>query len=1153
MILKFIFLIPALLYACLLSAQHACGDEAFRQLQKNRFRDYEHIQKQNNLSVKNYIDAHYGPASLARPAATTTYVIPVVFHVVHLSGDAYGSGTNISYSQIVSQMDALNAAFGKSYPAYNGQTHPAYAQNTNIKFCLAKTASPSSVAFYNGPGGVEYGVMRYANTTLTQHDMTAASANALMGLTHPTAAHFPYSDYLNIWVVSSIGPTGSSVTMGYAPNPLMGSYPLDGVIMRSDIIGDNSTGNSFNLGYGLTQGKILAHEVGHYLNLMHIFEGGCAGSNASGSATDACDLNGDGICDTEPCTTQNISCSLPVPNTCTASYPTGTTTLDMIESYMSYADDDCMTTFTINQAQRMWAHLNTARFNLWQTANLAATGVIGAGGCVSPFLMSNINPSTNNICAGNAFTLSNPTLGNTATSTSWLMAGATPSTAATKSVSVTYSAPGLYWAYLTVSDGTLTAKDSFLVKVANCALDSGRLNRSHWYFGEYGEIDFSTPVATTGTAAMTHSTMTMGRDATVSMSDKKGNLLFYTNCSNLWDNNHMRINTTQVFPVDSNTGSTSPGLIAIPYPNDSARYIIMTSTHYTMFEDSIYYVVYNVNTKTLTKRRGFRNPVLPNKYAESLTVVPHCNGIDYWVICRPQGNQPNPNRSYSMLITQAGPENITKVTVSNNIHINYSGQFRSNRKGNKLIQAGWDYGPLAYLYDFNQTTGALTNELAVGTNTVFGYAYAAIFSLNDSLAYILKSQAGGYKIHQVNIPSNTFQTMSTPASGLNSLDFEYGPDNNIYVSQSEFLDQTMGRIINTNSLANAAYVPGVLVFPNGTRPFGGLANFMEADEKQPIANDYLPFQTACNAFKFSVDSCWQLYTVNWNFGDGTTGSGFTVNHTFPSTGNYSVKMTLSIGSYSLAPVIKNITVLSGITAITGPPVICKGSTFLNSYGAGVVPGASYNWSASNASISGPNTLPNVTLGSSSSGVATLSVQVISGGCISNGTKTIMIDAVPTVSLQSAQAACVGNTITLNGSPAGGVYSGSGVSGNSFNASIAGTGSHTVSYTYSNANGCSGSAAKTITVSACTSLEETEDPGFSLQLYPNPNKGRFTIVTGSELHKGRFEIYNSLGQSILSGTLEQRREVDLSQQSAGVYFISVTENGKPVYRAKLLKN
>lgn len=60
--------------------------------------------------------------------------------------------------------------------------------------------------------------------------------------------------------------------------------------MRSDIIGDNTTGNAFSLGYGLTQGKILAHEAGHYFNLMHIFEGRCAGANAATTTSDQCGL-----------------------------------------------------------------------------------------------------------------------------------------------------------------------------------------------------------------------------------------------------------------------------------------------------------------------------------------------------------------------------------------------------------------------------------------------------------------------------------------------------------------------------------------------------------------------------------------------------------------------------------------------------------------------------------------------------------------------------------------------------------------------------------------------------------------------------------------------------------------------------------------------
>jgi hypothetical protein len=43
-------------------------------------------------------------------------IIPVVVHVVHPAGQSPGVGTNISYTQIQAQIDALNAAFGKQYP-----------------------------------------------------------------------------------------------------------------------------------------------------------------------------------------------------------------------------------------------------------------------------------------------------------------------------------------------------------------------------------------------------------------------------------------------------------------------------------------------------------------------------------------------------------------------------------------------------------------------------------------------------------------------------------------------------------------------------------------------------------------------------------------------------------------------------------------------------------------------------------------------------------------------------------------------------------------------------------------------------------------------------------------------------------------------------
>ena len=1080
--------------------------------------------------------------------------------MVHLSGDAYGVGTNISYNQIVSQVSALNAAFSKSYPGYNGQTHPSYAQNTNIQFCLAKIAKPSGVTFYNGPGGIENGVMRYSDNTLTHHDITSPSATALLGLTHPIGTYFPFNDYLNIWVVASIGSGGGGTVMGYAPKPLMGVYPLDGVVMRSDIIGDNSTGSSYALGFGLEQGKVMSHEIGHYLNLYHIFEGGCAGANAAGSSADACDLNGDGICDIEPCTTQNISCGMPIPNTCSASYTTGTTTIDMINSYMSYADDDCMNTFTTNQSQRMWATLNASRFNLWQTSNLSSTGVIGAGGCIAPFLITNIKASTNSICSGTSFVLSNPTSGNSATTRNWFMPGASPSIATTPSVSVTYTAPGLYWAYLTLSDGILTAKDSFLVKVANCTLDSTKLNRSHWFFGDYAELNFSTPGGVTaGTSAFTHTTMYHGKEASVSMSDKYGNLLFYTNGADLWDNNHIKRSTDYpMFVLDTDPYGAWPSassMLAIPFPKDTSKYIIISGPHtsgvsfpYSAYYDSLYYVVYDVNTKIVTSRRGFKHSLLPTTYAEPITVVPHCNGYDYWLICR------SANKAYSVLITAAGPNNIDKITISSGISAQVAGQFKSNRKGNRLIRSdNWGSNKIGFFYDFNSTTGLMNNETSFGYTSV-NNTWGAIFSPNDSLAYITEPiSSSGSKIYQINVNTLAIKTMSITTDFMVT-SIECGPDNNLYFRQ-DYLSWShiaVDRIINSNSWVSAAFVKDAVPLPTGTYPWQGITNFMDAAKPAEIANDFIYTNVSCNTFKFTVDSCWQVYKVNWNFGDGTTGTGLLANHTYTSTGAFTVKMTLSIGTYSLNTIIKNITVLSGTTSIAGPTVICKGTTYLNNYGVSIIPGATYNWGIVNGVISGPTNLSNVNLGASSTGVATISVQIVSGGCISVGTKTIVIDTIPSVSMPSHQPICLGDIITLSGSPSGGIFGGTGVTSNLFNSTLTGVGNQTVYYTITNMNGCSNTATNSITVNACVGIDENEFSNSTIQIYPNPNSGEFNVLSSRELKNGKIEIYNYLGQLIINETLIQNLKINLSNNSNGIYLVRILENNKTIDILKVLK-
>ena len=90
-----------------------------------------------------------------------------------------------------------------------------------------------------------------------------------------------------------------------------------------------------------------------------------------------------------------------------------------------------------------------------------------------------------------------------------------------------------------------------------------------------------------------------------------------------------------------------------------------------------------------------------------------------------------------------------------------------------------------------------------------------------------------------------------------------------------------------------------------------------------------------------------------------------------------------------------------------------------------------------------------------------------GNTITSNAATLAVNALPTVTFNGALATqCITSTTyaLTGGAPAGGAYSGPGVTGTNFNASVAGAGNHTLTYTYTDGNGCINSATNTIAVS-----------------------------------------------------------------------------------------
>jgi hypothetical protein len=94
--------------------------------------------------------------------------------------------------------------------------------------------------------------------------------------------------------------------------------------------------------------------------------------------------------------------------------------------------------------------------------------------------------------------------------------------------------------------------------------------------------------------------------------------------------------------------------------------------------------------------------------------------------------------------------------------------------------------------------------------------------------------------------------------------------------------------------------------------------------------------------------------------------------------------------------------------------------------------------------------------------------------------TITVNPLPNVILNNFSSLCIdaGSVALSGGSPTGGTYSGNGVAGNSFTPSTAGVGTHSITYSYTDVNGCSSSATKNIVVNALPAAT----------LIPNPSSG-----------------------------------------------------------------
>ncbi|MFU8844088.1 MAG: GEVED domain-containing protein [Bacteroidales bacterium] len=250
------------------------------------------------------------------------------------------------------------------------------------------------------------------------------------------------------------------------------------------------------------------------------------------------------------------------------------------------------------------------------------------------------------------------------------------------------------------------------------------------------------------------------------------------------------------------------------------------------------------------------------------------------------------------------------------------------------------------------------------------------------------------------------------------------------------------------------------------------------------------------------------------------------------------EITITVDPLPLAPAIP-----------TGDIELCQNSMNNTYETSGTPTASSYNWyiePIEAGTISGNGNIGIVTWNPDFYGTAMVIVHGVNecGEGFASENLEVTIHPKPTVTLQEFNNVHL-NTIPFvltGGEPAGGVYSGAGVDEGMYYPETAGMGTHTITYTYTDGNGCTNSAEATILVQEPSGINQNE-LAIRLDVLPNPNTGRFRINLNTLGNQEiSLKILNNQGVTVYSETIRVDREYsgdfNLTGFAEGMYYISV---------------
>ncbi len=427
-----------------------------------------------------------------------------------------------------------------------------------------------------------------------------------------------------------------------------------------------------------------------------------------------------------------------------------------------------------------------------------------------------------------------------------------------------------------------------------------------WYFGNNAGLDFNSgvPVVLTNGVIDTF-------EGCATISDATGSLLFYTDGVNVWDRGHnLMPNGTGL----AGNSSSSQSAIIVPKPNNINEYYIFTvdenPTGTTNVGNGVNYSIVD-----MTLNGGFGDittknvNILPWSF-ENITAVKHANNNSFWVIAYRR------DTFYAWEINAAGVN--VAVTSTPGINSNDSrGYLKTSIDGSRLASANFGNTGTLMLYDFDTSTGVVSNEMQLNFDDATDIPYGVEFSNSGSKLYATTCRLPGTgvgppgRLYQFDLANANTRTLIEDQNVYTRGALQLALDGKIYRALSQVTTaqipasgtQYLGVINNPEGIGllcnyqtNAIDVTVGGSFPTH-KVYEGLPPFVTSTFLDPdiIAND------VClgNPTQFNLSSSTPPTSITWDFGDPTSANNTSTlenpTHVFTSSGIFTVTATVTIG------------------------------------------------------------------------------------------------------------------------------------------------------------------------------------------------------------------------------------------------------------------